>query len=98
MEIPDKHDMIMALGRSAEELHQHIEIHRKLLASMLGKQVDEKDLEAPFGLCPLRTREARLREAIQEAIEVLDESRKAFKSKRLELLRKKLTMILVDSR
>ncbi len=98
MEIPGKHDLITALGRSAEELHQHIEIHRKLVASMLGKRVDEGDLQALFDLCPLRTREARLREAIRETIEVLDESRKAFKSKRLESLRKKLTIILIDNR
>jgi hypothetical protein len=97
MTIQNKQTLIMALGRSAEELHQHIEAHRKLVSSMLGKRMDEDDLKGFFDFCPLRSRETRLREAIQETIEVLDESRKAFKSKRLEALRKKLTMILVDN-
>jgi hypothetical protein len=97
MELPDKQELITALGRSAEELHQHIELHRKLVTSMLGTGVDDADIQALFHVCPRRNREARLREAIQETIEVLDESRKAFKSKRLEALRKKLTILLVDN-
>ncbi|MDY0042106.1 MAG: hypothetical protein RBS57_17480 [Desulforhabdus sp.] len=40
---------------------------------------------------------AKLREAVKEAIEILDESRKAFKSKRLETLRKRLTQVLADA-
>ncbi len=98
MAIPEKNDLITALGRSAEELHQHIELHWKLLSSMLGKSVDENDLKALFDGCPLRSREAKLQKAIQETIEVLDESRKAFKSKRLESLRKKLTLVLIENR
>jgi hypothetical protein len=38
-----------------------------------------------------------MKAAIQEAIEVLDESRKAFKSKRLEILRKRLTQVLAEA-
>jgi hypothetical protein len=41
-------------------------------------------------------REQVLKEAIKEAIDELEESRKSFKSKRLELLRKKLTQVLLD--
>lgn len=46
--------------------------------------------------CPLVDCEklSRLRAAIQEAIEVLDETRSSFKSKRLEVMRKKLIDIL----
>jgi len=97
MEHPNKQDVITALGRSADELHRHIELHRKLVTSMLGTGVDEGDIQALFHVCPRRNREARLREASQETIEVLDESRKAFKSKRLEALRKRLTTLLVDN-
>lgn len=32
----------------------------------------------------------------KEVIDVLEESRKAFKSKRLEILRKRLSQVLVD--
>jgi hypothetical protein len=38
----------------------------------------------------------RIREALVEAIEVLENSRKAFKSKELETLRKKLIKVLAD--
>jgi len=98
MEAPEKQDLITALGRSAEELHYHIELHRKLVTSMLGTGVDEAEIQALFHVCPRRNREEKLREAIQETIEILDESRKAFKSKRLEALRKKLTLLLVENR
>jgi len=98
MEIPGKQDLIAALGRSAEELHRHIKLHRKLVTSMLETGLDEADIQALFHVCPRRNREEKLRKAIQETIEVLDESRKAFKSKRLEALRKKLTVLLVENR
>jgi hypothetical protein len=48
-------------------------------------------------LCAGRNREARLSAAIKEAIDVIEESRKAFKSKRLEALRKKLTQVLIET-
>jgi hypothetical protein len=41
--------------------------------------------------------ESRLKEALKEAIEVLEDTRKAFKSKRLGELRKKLTQVLIES-
>ena len=37
-----------------------------------------------------------LKEAIREAIKVIEDSRKAFKSKKLEALRKKLTSVLIE--
>ena len=98
MKIANKRDLITAIDRSAEELHQQIEMHRKRVASMLGNRLDEEALEPLFDLCPLRSRETRLKQTIVEAIEVLEESRKAFKSKRLEALRKKLTTVLIDIR
>jgi len=39
-------------------------------------------------------RELRLSNAIKDAIEILEETRKAFKSKRLGVLRKRLTQVL----
>ncbi len=98
MEIVNKHDLITVIDRSAEELHQRIDMHRCLMASILKEGLDEGNLRALLDFCPLRSREARLKQAVMETIEVLDESRKAFKSKRLEALRKKLTNLLVDNR
>ena len=45
---------------------------------------------------PAVSREKVLKEAIKEAIDELEESRKSFKSRRLELLRKRLTQVLLD--
>ena len=98
MGIANRKDSIAAIDRSAEELHRRIDMHRCLVASILEKRVDERNLQALLDFCPLRSRETRLREAIRETIEVLEESRKAFKSTRLEALRKKLTVVLIDIR
>ena len=43
-------------------------------------------------------KEARLEEAVKETIEVLEQTRKPFKSKRLEVLRKKLMHVLIESK
>ena len=42
--------------------------------------------------------EGRLRQVLYETIETLEETRKAFKSKRLETLRKKLLKVLMETR
>ena len=96
MGLANRKDVITAIDRSAEELHRQIDMHRCLVASILEKRVDERNLQALLDFRPLRSRETRLSEAIRETIEVLEESRKAFKSKRLEALRKKLTVVLID--
>lgn len=44
--------------------------------------------------CPYKR---RLKETLLEAIQVLEESRKAFKSKQLEALRKKLIRVLAET-
>ncbi len=44
----------------------------------------------------LQEREKKLVHAVQEAIEVLEESKKSFRSRQLERLRKKLISVLVD--
>lgn len=47
--------------------------------------------------CPSKTRELTLKKAIKDAIDTLEDARKAFKSKQLEMLRKRLTQVLVDA-
>jgi hypothetical protein len=93
----DKKDMINALNTSIKDLQQGIDMHCCLVASILEEQVDERNLLPLLALCPKQSRELKLKEAIKEAIDVLEESRKAFKSKRLEALRKRLTQILIDT-
>ncbi len=76
-----------------DQLKQMIEHHRRLLTEAFGtgrvggidSTVDEP---ADNGL---------LRQALYETIETLEETRKAFKSKRLEILRKKLMKVLMET-
>lgn len=92
-----KKDLINTIDKSTEELHQNIDMHRHLMASILEQQVGDGsliNLSLPF----YSPAENRLKEAIKETMEVLEESRKAFKSKRLEILRKKLTQVLIESK
>ncbi len=93
----DKQDLINALNISVKELQQGIDMHCFLVTSLLEGQVDERNIRPLLDLCPERSRGKAMKEAIKEAIDVLEESRKAFKSKRLEALRKKLTQVLIDA-
>ena len=89
-----KTDFIEIIDKSTEELHQRIDMHRYLMATVLDKKVSENRLNhLPL---PSSDRELRLKEAMKDTIEVLEETRKAFKSKRLEALRKKLTQVLIE--
>lgn len=96
-----------ALRQSAEELQTRAEAHRRLLAqamegSRTGPGIDPSRASASFKRlndecllmdCPHRR---RLRETLVEAIMVLEGTRKAFKSKQLEALRKKLLGVLAE--
>jgi endonuclease IV len=93
----DKKNLINAINKSVKELHQGIDMHRYLVASVLEQSVDERNLQTLLNFYPSRSHEAKLKEAIKETIEVLEETRKAFKSKRLEALRKKLTQVLINA-
>ncbi|MBI4776541.1 MAG: hypothetical protein HY788_20595 [Deltaproteobacteria bacterium] len=94
----DRENLLNVINQSAEELQRGIDKYRCLVASLLQDCIDEKELKriADFGAS--KSNEAKLREAVMEAIEVLEESRKAFKSKQLELLRKRLTQVLIEAK
>ncbi len=92
----EKKAIIAALNNSIKVLQQDIDAHGCLVASLLDKPADERNLKAFIELYPGRARELRLEKAIREAIDVIEASRKSFKSKRLEALRKKLTNVLMD--
>lgn len=93
----DKIKLISAINESVQELQQGIDTHRCLLASILEQQIDKDSYRQLMAVCPSRRREGAMKDAIQETIEVLEESRKAFKSKKLEILRKKLIKVLIDA-
>jgi predicted nucleotide-binding protein (sugar kinase/HSP70/actin superfamily) len=93
----EKRELIDALNASIRDLQQGIHTHCSLVNAIVEEEMDERCLQSLFNRCPKRARERRLETAIQEAIEVLEESRKAFKSKRLEKLRKSLTQVLIEA-
>ena len=93
----DKQDIIHALNMSANELKKNIDTHYRLVSSILEEQMDDRVLQSLFDDCPKGKRERRLEIAITEAIDVLEATRKAFKSKKLETLRKNLTAVLIDA-
>jgi len=91
----ERKELINALNASVKEIQLGIDMHCCLVNSILEEQVDECNLRPLMDLCTKRSREIRLEKAIREAIDTLEESRKAFKSKSLEALRRNLTQVLI---
>ena len=92
----DKNNLLLALQANVKTLQQGIDAHCCLVDSLLQGASDERIMRSPARVCPKRERELRLERVIQDAISDLEESRKAFKSKRLEALRRKLTRTLLE--
>jgi hypothetical protein len=90
-------ELLASIAESAARLQQEIELQQNLVAAALQNCPKSGGLEAVAAGCPLRSREKRLKAAIQQSIEVLEASRRAFKSKQLEMLRKYLTRVLIDA-
>jgi len=83
------------IERSTQDLHQRVDMQQQVLLSILGQIKDG----CPNNLCALMDcpHRRRLRQVLAETIEVLEETKKAFKSKRLESLRKRLTEVLLNT-
>lgn len=78
--------------RVAEELHRRIDLQRALIGRLLaGAAASGAAATCPLVACP---RLSKIEEALRETVAVLDETRSAFKSKRLEVLRKRLIEVL----
>ncbi len=89
METTFSDNMTEAIAASAAQLKERIEHHHKLIAAAFGSEVLDgtiKDFDD----------DKQLRQALYETIETLEETRKAFKSKKLETLRKKLMKVLME--
>jgi len=94
-----KKDLICAVNESVKELQSQVDAHCSLVAAVLeasGEGFDAARAAQEVGLGPSHARERQLKQAVQEAITVLEQSRKSFKSKQLAYLRKKLTQTLID--
>jgi len=81
------------VDRIAEEMHERVEHQRRVFRQVLA---GGGNVPGPTAYCPLVecARLSRLQAALQETIEVLEETRSSFKSKKLEVHRKKLIDIL----
>lgn len=78
-------------------LQEGIDNHCNLVASLLESQVDSQNIIPVLGRYTKRSRELKLEQALKETIEVLEESRKSFKSRKLGELRKKITQVLIEA-
>lgn len=83
-----------ALIASAEEIQRRIEDHQALLIRAITGKGDDGNARIEAGLLVDCPHKRRLKATLTEAIHVLEETRSAFKSKRLEALRKKLILVL----
>ncbi|MFP4453792.1 MAG: hypothetical protein ACLFPI_10565 [Desulfobacterales bacterium] len=95
----DEKPLANVLNESVKELQHRLDQHSCLIAAILDGQVDSHNLAPhPHGDARLSwSREEKFGQAIKEAIEVLEQSRKSFKSKELKILRKKLMQVLIDN-
>lgn len=81
-----------AIRRSVGELWARVDEHQRLLETALeGGPVELRT--SVLVDCPHKR---QMKEVLQEVIAVLEETRRAFKSKQLEALRKKLTGLLAE--
>jgi hypothetical protein len=81
-----------AIRESVEALRLRVEQHRRLLFEMEADGAAAHELTACSHVdCP---HERRLKQTLVEVIEVLESSRRAFKSKQLEGLRRRLVRML----
>ena len=81
------------LDRVAEELHKQVDHQRQVFRQIVN---DSTTAAQPLSYCPLVQCEKLLtmRSVLQETISVLEETRSAFKSKKLEVMRRKLVQVL----
>jgi len=84
------------VDRIAEEMHERVEFQRRLFKQVLagGGNALDRPAYCPLVDCP---RLSRLQAALRETIEVFEETRSSFKSRRLEVMRRRLIDILAGS-
>jgi hypothetical protein len=93
----DKRVVMTELQQSISQLHQKVDGQCRLLSRLTDLQtIIENDIMNHKRSKGAQDRERKLVLAIQEAITVLEESKKAFRSKQLESLRKRLMQALLD--
>ncbi len=94
MKADNRTDLAEIIVRSTEDLHNRIDMQRHILTTIIEKKSSGICPDCIFSDCPYKK---KLGEVLTETIEVLEDTKKAFKSKRLEALRKRLMQVLVES-
>jgi len=96
MEVTHKTDVVKIIDRSTEDLHKRIDMQRHILKTVIEKKINRAEIcpDCIFSDCPHKK---KIKEVLAETIEVLEDTRKAFKSKSLEMLRKRLMQVLAES-
>ena len=93
MEVREKVGIEEYVDRITEEMHQRVEHQRRIFRQVLAAGASPADRQE---YCPLVdcSRLTRLQVALRDTVEVLEETRSSFKSKKLEVMRRKLIDIL----
>lgn len=91
----NKDQLVMLIERSTKELHDRIEMQKYILLKVLGKAGEP--VPTDLGLELDAPTKKYFKKVLVETIETLEETKKAFKSKRLEELRKRLMEVLRET-
>ena len=86
-------DSYKTLKCHAESLRRQLDEHQKLLEQAEDEGNGKLNF-CPHFQCP---HEEQLRQAIQDVVDTLEETRKAFKSKQLERLRRRMLDVLCST-
>ena len=90
--------LVLFIERSTQDLHDRVNMQKYVLLNVLGTVKDKAPVEFyPAGPAVDEPSGKSLRKVLAETIEVLEETKKAFKSKRLEELRKRLMDVLKET-
>lgn len=91
----NRQDIIEQLHASLHTIHHDLQHHCCIVEAIFGDSLGVgRATDNTAIACPKREREQRLENALKDAIDTLEESRKSFKSKQLAALRKRLTEVL----
>ncbi|MGD9157116.1 MAG: hypothetical protein PVG39_01795 [Desulfobacteraceae bacterium] len=94
--ISNNNEILMSLHDRTEELHKRMDMHFALIENLINNGL-KKENKSTDRNGQNNEREEKLVNALKDTIEILEQTKKSFKSKRLELLRKKLTNVLIES-
>ena len=88
-------EILMSIHNRTEELHKRIDMQCALMEDLINCGFKKEDLQGDKK-GQVNQREERLVNALKDTIDILEQTRKSFKSKKLEMLRKKLTDVLIE--